>query len=147
VDVLCIGGSKNGIGIGDAVVFFDTKLAEEFDYRCKQAGQLASKMRYLSAPWVGLLKKGAWLRHAAHANAMADRLEKQLRGLAVVKILFPRQANAVFVDLPARAANAMRKRGWLFYTFIGQGGCRLMCAWDTTAADVDTFIADLKSAL
>jgi threonine aldolase len=147
VDVLCIGGSKNGIGIGDVVVFFDTKLAEEFDYRCKQAGQLASKMRYLSAPWVGMLKEGVWLRYAAHANAMASRLEKQLRGLAGVKILFPRQANAVFADLPSGAMKAMWKRGWLFYTFIGQGGCRLMCAWDTTEADVDTFMSDLKSAL
>jgi threonine aldolase len=147
VDVLCFGGTKNGTGVGDAVVFFDAKLAEEFDYRCKQAGQLASKMRYLSAPWVGLLKEGAWLRHAAHANAMAARLEQQLRGLAGVKILFPCQANAVFADLPARTVEALWKRGWIFYTFIGQGGCRFMCAWDTTESDVDTFVSDLKSVL
>src|SRR5208283_3343075 len=72
VDVLCLGGTKNGLGVGDAVVFFDTDLAKEFAYRCKQAGQLASKMRYLSAPWLGLLRDGAWLRHAAHANQMAQ---------------------------------------------------------------------------
>ncbi len=147
VDVLCFGGSKNGIGIGDAVVFFNAALAEEFDYRCKQAGQLASKMRYLSAPWVGMLKDGAWLRHAAHANAMAARLESQLRELPEIKILFPRQANAVFAGLPPRAVEALGQRGWQFYTFIAQGGCRLMCAWDTTEADVDAFTADLKSAL
>src|SRR6266540_196291 len=68
VDVLCFGGTKNGTHVGDAVVFFNRELAQEFDYRCKQAGQLASKMRYLSAPWVGMLKDGAWLRHAANAN-------------------------------------------------------------------------------
>ena len=147
VDVLCFGGTKNGTGIGDAVVFFDTDLADEFDYRCKQAGQLASKMRYLSAPWVGLLKDGAWLRHATHANAMADRLETQLRKLPEVKILFPRQANAVFADLPPNAVDAMWKCGWLFYTFIGPGGCRLMCSWDTTEADVDAFVGALKSVL
>jgi threonine aldolase len=147
VDVLCFGGTKNGTGVGDAVVFFDPELADEFDYRCKQAGQLASKMRFLSAPWVGLLKDGAWLRHAANANAMASRLETKLRELAEVKILFPRQANAVFADLPLPAVDAMWKRGWLFYTFIGKGGCRLMCAWDTTEADVDNFVADLKSVL
>jgi len=147
VDVLCFGGSKNGIGIGDAVVFFNREPAEEFDYRCKQAGQLASKMRYLSAPWVGLLKNGAWLRHAAHANAMAARLESFLRELPELKILFPRQANAVFVDLPQRTVDTLWRRGWMFYTFIGQGGCRLMCAWDTTEQDVDRFVADLKSAL
>jgi threonine aldolase len=147
VDVLCFGGTKNGIGIGDAVVFFDPKLAEEFDYRCKQAGQLASKMRYLSAPWVGMLRDGAWLRHAAHANAMAARLEAQLRELPGIKILFPRQANAVFAELPPRAVDALWKCGWQFYTFIAQGGCRLMCAWDTTGTDVDAFAADLKAAL
>jgi threonine aldolase len=147
VDVLCFGGTKNGTGIGDAVVFFDMELANEFDYRCKQAGQLASKMRYLSAPWVGLLKDGAWLRHAAHANAMAGRLEIRLREFSEIKILFPRQANAVFADLPAQAVNALWERGWQFYTFIGRGGCRLMCAWDTTEADVDGFVADVKSVL
>ncbi len=147
VDVLCFGGTKNGTGVGDAVVFFNEKLADEFDYRCKQAGQLASKMRYLSAPWVGLLKDGAWLRRAAHANDMAHRLEAKLRELAGVKILFPRQANAVFVELPLPVVEALWKRGWLFYTFIGQGGCRLMCAWDTTETDVDDFVADLRSVL
>ena len=61
VDVLCFGGSKNGIALGEAVVFFNPELAREFDYRCKQGGQLASKMRFLSAPWVGMLQDGAWL--------------------------------------------------------------------------------------
>src|SRR5260370_35294695 len=60
VDVLCFGGTKNGIAIGEAVVFFNAELAREFDYRCKQGGQLASKMRFLSAPWVGMLQDGAW---------------------------------------------------------------------------------------
>jgi threonine aldolase len=147
VDVLCFGGTKNGIGVGDAVVFFNPALAEEFDYRCKQAGQLASKMRFLSAPWVGLLRDGAWLRHAAHANAMAARIEEAIRGMPEVKMMFPRQANAVFLKLPAKAINGLWKRGWFFYTFIGQGGCRLMCAWDTMAADVDAFVTDLKSLL
>ncbi|MGA2174753.1 MAG: low specificity L-threonine aldolase [Verrucomicrobiota bacterium] len=147
VDVLCFGGSKNGVGIGDAVVFFDVKLAEEFAYRCKQAGQLASKMRYLSAPWLGLLREGAWLRHAAHANRMAARLEAGLRRSAGVKFLFPRQANAVFAEIPPAAVDGMWKKGWLFYTFIGSGGCRLMCAWDTTEADVDAFLGDLNSVL
>ena len=68
VDVLCFGGTKNGMPVGEAVVFFNTELAKEFDYRCKQAGQLASKMRFLSAPWVGMLQDGAWIQHAAHAN-------------------------------------------------------------------------------
>jgi threonine aldolase len=147
VDVLCFGGTKNGVGVGEAVVFFNAELAGEFDYRCKQAGQLASKMRYLSAPWVGMLKDGAWLRRAAHANAMAQRLEAKSRELAEIKILFPCQASAVFIEMPVPVREAMWQRGWLFYTFIGQGGCRLMCAWDTAESDVDDFVADLKSVL
>jgi threonine aldolase len=147
VDVLCFGGTKNGVGLGDAVVFFDTKLAEEFAYRCKQAGQLASKMRYLSAPWLGLLREGAWLRRAAHANNMAARLEAGLRQYPGVKVLFARQANSVFAEIPAPTVQSLWKMGWLFYTFIGSGGCRLMCAWDTAETDVDAFLADVKSVL
>ena len=124
-------------------MFFDRELAREFDYRCKQGGQLASKMRFISAPWVGMLKDGAWLRHGAHANRMAAYLESKLRPIPQVKILFPREANAVFAELPCLAIDGLRARGWKFYTFIGQGGCRLMCAWDTAAADVDAFVGDL----
>jgi threonine aldolase len=147
VDVLCFGGTKNGTAVGDAVVFFNPELAREFDYRCKQAGQLASKMRFLSAPWVGLLQDGAWLRHARHANQMAARLESALAAVPGVKMLFPREANSVFVELPTPVIDALHRKGWRFYTFIGQGGCRLMCAWDTTEQDVDELVADVKSLL
>jgi threonine aldolase len=147
IDVLCLGGAKNGMAVGEAVVFFNRDLAFEFDYRCKQAGQLASKMRFLAAPWVGMLKSGAWLRHAQHANAMAERLEQALRPVAEVRMLFPRQANSVFVQMPEPVVESLHSRGWWFYTFIGQGGCRLMCSWDTQETDVDAFIADLKTCL
>ncbi len=143
VDVLCFGGTKNGMAVGDAVVFFDRELAQEFDYRCKQAGQLASKMRFLAAPWVSMLEKGAWLRNARHANAMAQRLEAGLRDLPGVKILYPCQANGIFVQMPAGVADAMRSRGWRFYDFIG-GGSRLMCSWDTAEDDVRDFVTDLR---
>ena len=147
VDVLCFGGTKNGMPVGEAVVFFNLDLAKEFDYRCKQAGQLASKMRFLSAPWVGMLKNGAWLKHASNANAMAALLETELRKIQGIKILFPRQANAVFVELPAGKPEALRELGWRFYQFIGQGGCRFMCAWDATEQDVRQLVADIQKAL
>ena len=146
VDVLCFGGTKNGMGVGEAVVFFDREMAREFEYRCKQAGQLASKMRFLSAPWVGLLQDGAWLRHANHANAMAALLENRFRELGV-PLLFPREANGVFAELPPDAIAALRAKGWLFYTFIGAGGCRFMCSWDSEPADVEALAADLRAAL
>jgi threonine aldolase len=141
VDVLCLGGTKNGMAVGEAVVFFDRALAAEFEYRCKQAGQLASKMRFLAAPWVGMLRTGAWLRHARHANEMAALLGRSLEGAPGVRLLHPVQANAVFAALPAGAAEALRARGWRFYDFIGSGGARFMCAWDTTPDDVRSFAA------
>ena len=149
VDVLCVGMTKNWSAAGEAVVFFDRALAHEFEYRCKQAGQLASKMRFLAAPWVGMLRDGAWLRRASHANAMAGYLERRLRELPGVPILFPCQSNAVFAELPPRVIEEMRgpRRGWRFYTFIGEGGCRLMCSWDTTEADVDEFAALVSAAV
>ena len=79
VDVLCFGGTKNGMAVGEAILFFNRDLAIDFEYRCKQAGQLASKMRFLSAPWVGLLENGAWLKYADHANRCA-RLLAELIG-------------------------------------------------------------------
>jgi threonine aldolase len=146
VDVLCFGGTKNGMAVGEAVVFFDRELAREFDYRCKQAGQLASKMRFLAAPWVGMLKDGAWLRNARHANAMARRLEEELRGVPGVRLLHRRQANSVFAELPAPVRDGLRARGWRFYDFIAWGGARLMCSWDTTPEDVLAFAADVRAA-
>jgi threonine aldolase len=146
VDVLCLGGTKLGTAVGDAVIFFRKDLAHEFEYRCKQAGQLASKMRFLAAPWVGMLQDGAWLRHARHANACAARLSAGLSGIEDLKLIAPTQANAVFVDMPPRLINRLQMAGWNFYTFIGAGGARLMCAWDTMDEDVDAFLADVRIA-
>ena len=147
VDVLCFGGTKNGLAVGEAVVFFNRELAREFDYRCKQGGQLASKMRFLSAPWVGLLQDGAWLRNAKHSNAMARRLEAAIRDVPKVTISYPVESNAVFARIPEPAVEAMHQRGWKFYTHVGGWEeSRLMCSWDTTPEDVDRFAADLKES-
>ena len=147
VDVLSLGGTKLGMPVGDAVVFFDRELARDFAYRCKQAGQLASKMRFLAAPWLGMLKDGAWLRHAAHANAMARLLADRLAIVPGVSLMQPVQANAVFAAMPEPAMAALRADGWLFYTFIGLGGARFVCAWDTTEAHVEALVADLTRAV
>jgi threonine aldolase len=147
VDVLCLGGTKNGLPFGEAILFFDHVLAEEFSRRRKQGGQLASKMRFLAAPWVGVLEDGAWLRHAAHANAMARRLADGVRNLSGTRLLAPVEANGVFVDVPERAIAAVRAKGWRFYNFVGATGVRFMCSWDTTPASVDALVADLRVAM
>jgi threonine aldolase len=143
VDVLCFGGTKNGMAVGDAVLFFDRKLATDFDYRCKQAGQLASKMRFLSAPWVGMLERGAWLRNATHANNSAKRFAAQIAGIPGVQLTGPVEANAAFVQAPEGVLNRLQERGWKFYTYIG-GAARFMFPWDTDSKRVDALCRDLK---
>jgi threonine aldolase len=145
VDVLSLGGTKNGLPFGEAVVFFDRALAQEFGRRRMQGAQLASKMRYLAAPWVGVLRAGAWLRYAAHANAMAKRLADGIAGAGGARLLAPVQANGVFVDVPLAAIEPLRGRGWQFYEFIGATGIRLMCSWDTTPEVVDALAADIRA--
>src|SRR5699024_913358 len=147
VDVLCFSGTKNGLALGEAVIFFDKALALDFEYRCKQAGQLSSKMRYLSAPWLGLIETGAWLDNARHANAMARRLADGVNGLEGVELMFDVQANSVFLDMPTAIQQALRTRGWTFYTFIGEGGVRFVCGWNTTPALIDSLISDIDQAL
>jgi threonine aldolase len=143
VDVLSLGGTKNGLPFGEAVVFFNRELARHFEFRRKQSGQLASKMRFLAAPWIGVLRDGAWLRYAAHANAMAAKLANGLRSIDGARILYPREANAVFAAMPAAMLAGLRARGWEFYTDVGpDGAARLMCSWDTTEEDVSTFLRD-----
>jgi threonine aldolase len=147
VDVLCLGGAKNGMAIGEAVVFFDRNLADEFEYRCKQAGQLASKMRFISAPWIGMLENGSWLRNAAHANRLARILADALEQIPGVKLMSPCQANAVFAEMPADMTTALRAAGWHFYSFIGTGGARFMCSWQTTEQDVQALISAVQATI
>lgn len=146
VDVLCLGGTKMGMPIGEAIVFFDRKLGDEFAYRCKQAGQLASKMRYLSAPWLAMLTDDAWLRHAAHANAMAQRLSQKIAAIPGAELLLPTEVNGVFVHLPEQAIARLKALGWSFYTFIG-GGARFMCSWATSQEAVDHLADDITRVL
>jgi len=143
IDVLCFGGAKNGMAVGEAVLFFDQKLAADFDYRCKQAGQLASKMRFLSAPWVGMLESGAWLRNAEHANRCARHFAARVRDIPGITITQGVEANAVFLEAPDPMLEQIRAHGWRFYTFIG-GAARFMFAWDSDIGRVDELAADLE---
>jgi threonine aldolase len=144
VDVLCFGGTKNGMAVGEAILFFDKDLAHDFDYRCKQAGQLASKMRFLSAPWVGMLKSGAWLRNAAHANECARYFAARIEHLPNVQIVSPVDANAVFISTSEASRESLRQRGWKFYTFIG-GSARFMFSWDTKIERINMLCQDLQA--
>ena len=145
VDVLCLGGTKNGTGGGELVVFFRKELAREFDYRAKQAGQLASKMRFLAAPWAGLLSDGAWLENARRANGSAALLARKLQEVGRFEVELPQQANAVFLHMSEQLVADLHARGWHFYKFIEPDIYRLMCSWAVTEVQIDEFVADVKS--
>lgn len=147
VDVLVFGGTKNGLPMGEAVVFFNKSMAEDFAYRLKQAGQLASKMRFISAPWLGLLDDDVWLKNARNANAMARRLYDRVKDLSGAEVLFEPQANGIFVELPKSVREGLWAKGWKFYTFIGEGGCRFMCSWDLVPDTVDRLADDMETLL
>lgn len=147
VDALVFGGTKNGLAFGEAVVFFNREAADEFAYRCKQAGQLTSKMRFVAAQWLAILKDELWLKNAQVANASAALLAQELSHIEELELMYPCQANAVFLKMPETLNEALHKKGWHFYTFIGNGGARLMCSWDTREETIREFIRDLKSSL
>ena len=144
VESLCFGGTKNGTAAGELVVFFKKELAREFDYRAKQAGQLASKMRFLAAPWAGLLNNSVWLENARRANERAKTLAEKLTAALGMKPVFPCEASAVFLRMPEELVAHLHGRGWHFYKFIEPDIYRLMCSWSVTEKDIDDFIQDVK---
>jgi len=145
VDVICFGGTKNGTAAGELVIFFKKELAHEFDYRAKQAGQLASKQRFLAAPWFGLLHNDVWLENARVANARAETLAARLTELGL-KLEFPREASAVFLRMEDDLVAKLKGRGWQFYKFIEPDVYRLMCSWSVTEQDIDDFVRDVRSS-
>jgi len=132
VDILVVGGTKAGMTPTEAVVLLDRDLARRFDARLKQSGQLPSKGRFYAAPFIGMLETGAFVRHAAHANAMARRLA----ALSPFPVTHPVEANAVFVDMDEPTLARLQAAGWFVYRFI-DGSVRFMCSWATTPESVD----------
>ena len=146
VDVLSLGGTKNGLGFGDAVVFFDRSLAEGFDRRIKQAGQLIANSQLIAAGWVRYLADDLWRRNARHSNAMARTLAAELRTIGV-PILYPVEANSVFIRLEPHILQRLNDMGWVLYAFFGGEAVRLTCSWATTLEAVADLARDLRAAL
>jgi threonine aldolase len=149
-DVVSFGGTKNGLVFGDAVVFCRPELAGDFLFTRKQLGQLASKMRFVSAQFEALMAGDLWLESARHANAMASRLAAAVEPIDGVEIAYPVQANAVFARLDGAAIDRLLAGlpgDHPFYVWdADEGIVRWMCAWDTSEADVDEFAAAVGAA-
>ena len=150
VDVLAFGGTKNGALAAEAVIFFEPGKAAAFERRRKRAGQLWSKMRYLSAQLLALLEDGLWLRHARNANGLATQLAAGLvrQGLQLAQ---PVQANEVFAHFPAELSASLRARGFEFYDWPGPPEAtvplvRLVTRYDQRAEQVDALLAAIRGA-
>ncbi|WP_063814682.1 threonine aldolase family protein [Nocardia fusca] len=149
VDVVSFGGTKNGLLAGDAVVFAGTaagtELASEILYVRKQATQLASKMRYLSAQFVALLTDELWFRNARDANTAAQNLASRLAGIPGIEIVHPVEANMVFASMPLglvdHFADGIHGYLWDRATRV----VRMVCSFDTTPSDVDRLIGRVLS--
>ena len=136
VDVLSFGGTKNGALGAEAVVFFDRKLAHDFLYLRKQGMQLASKMRFVSAQFDALFTRDLWLKSARHANRMAHLLQKELKEIPQVKMVYRVEANGVFAKIPRSAIAKLQKRYFFYVWDERQSVVRWMCSFDTTEQDV-----------
>lgn len=144
VDVLSFGGTKNGMMFGEAVVFFDRSLANEFAYLRKQGMQLHSKMRFIAAQFEALLSNDLWKRSASHANAMARKLADGLRNIKGVTITQSVDGNGVFAILPKGIIPALQQE-LFFYVWNEQlSEARLMCSFDTQEEDIDRFLKKLR---
>ncbi|MGH7025282.1 MAG: beta-eliminating lyase-related protein [Caulobacteraceae bacterium] len=132
VDIFVLGGTKAGATPTEAIVLMDKNFGRRFDARLKHSGQLVSKARFLAAPWIGMLKTGAWTGRAGHANAMASRLA----ALMPFPLVHPVEANGVFVAMDETARRRLEDAGWFVYRFL-DGSVRFMCSWATTPEAVD----------
>lgn len=145
VDILSLGGTKAGMMFGEAVIVFNKKLSEHIAYKHKQCMQLASKTRFIAAQFEAMLKNEAWRTHAAHANAMAQKLLSALSGFEQVRVTKPVQANAVFAELPSEWIKPLQEQYPFYIWKDTTNEARLMCSFDTIEADIDSFAAAIKT--
>ena len=147
VDILSFGGAKNGMMFGEAVVFFDPKLATGFKYIRKQGTHLPSKMRFISAQFIALLQKDLWRRNAAHANRMAQVLATELEKIPQIKITQSVDSNGVFAVVPKKYVPLLQKYYFFYVWNEATSEVRFMTSFDTTEDDIKDFVRLLKQTL
>ena len=147
VDVLSFGGTKNGMMYGEAVIFFDQNLAEDFKYIRKQGMHLPSKMRFIAAQFEALLAGNLWRRGATHANRMAHMLASELAKLSQIKITQPVESNGVFAVIPKKHIPALQKK-YFFYVWNEEiSEVRLMASFDTAEEDIRDFVKFVRKTV
>lgn len=145
VDVLSFGGTKQGMLLGEAVVFLNRAVGADFPYWQKCTMQLASKMRFVSAQFEALLESDLWIENGRRANAMAARLHEAVKDL--VEVIYPVEANSVFVKLPRPHIKPLQSETFFWDWDEAAGIVRWMCAWDNEPEDIDGFVARVRARL
>ncbi len=147
VDILSFGGTKNGMMIGEAVIFFNPELSKFTKYYRKQAAQLYSKMRFVGAQFIPYLRDEIWKKNATHSNRMAKLLESEIQGIPGIKITQKVAANGVFAILPKEIIPILQKE-YIFYTWNELSGeVRWMTSFDTTEEDILDFTHLIKQQM
>lgn len=147
VDCLSFGGTKNGMLMGESCVILNPALDVDMKYRRKQMTQLCSKMRFIAAQYQAYLTTDLWRRNAEHSNAMAQLLYQKVKDIPGVKVMYPVQVNSVFVQLPHEVWTSLLD-DYFFYDWDESANVvRWMCSFDTTADDIEQFVAALKRRL
>jgi threonine aldolase len=144
VDVLSFGATKNGALAAEAVVFFNRDLVRDFELRRKRAGHLISKSRYVSAQLLAYVEGDLWLRNAARANAFA----RQIGAAAGDALLYPVEANELFLQLGNSGKQRLRDAGFEFYDWGSEtsGKARFVVSWDQPESDVIALCRALPAA-
>src|SRR5450759_2267592 len=147
VDVLSFGGTKNGMMFGESICFLKPSLSKDFKYIRKQGMQLASKMRFISAQYIGYFRNDLWKRCASNSNLMARMLAEQLKQIPEVKVTQEVQSNGVFVIIPNDVAEKIRGHYFFYPWDEKRSEWRLMCSWDTEERDIEDFVTLLEKEL
>lgn len=145
VDILSFGGTKNGLMFGEAVVFLKPGLSDLFELFRKQGMQLASKMRFISAQFIALLKDNLWEKNARNANEMAQYLGAKLAAIPEIKISQEIETNGIWAVIPKALAEKMQNAQFFYPWEEAKDEYRIMTAFDTTKEEIDTFIATILS--
>jgi threonine aldolase len=146
VDILSFGVTKNGGAACDAIVVFDRALDEPMTWHLQRAGQVFSKMRFVSSQLLGYLNDDLWLRNARAANAAGARLDAGLRAIPGVRMLAPIEANLIFLDLPTAVMDGLERDGVKFFR-RSKSMARFVCRFDVTGGEVDALLASLRRHL
>ncbi|MEN6618536.1 MAG: aminotransferase class I/II-fold pyridoxal phosphate-dependent enzyme [Rikenellaceae bacterium] len=145
VDAMSFGGTKNGLLIGEAVVFFKKELSENFLYIRKQAAQLYSKNRFIAAQFEAYLTGNLNIKLASHSNGMARYLESELKSVPQIIISRPVETNVVFAYVPKDLCAKLQKKHYFYIWNEDTTEVRWMCSFNTRKEDIDIFINDIKS--